>query len=147
MWCRIFCLKETAPEPNALADGLRKLGYAVEEVKTDADELGWFHLELTTSAGAFILDRYLADEGIRGDLNSWAAWLEEHAGVHAGWLMQHMIGTRQLITLRRDDRGDDEVARSLSHQLAIGLAAETGVYQIDGEGFFDHGTRLVSEEP
>ena len=79
-----------------------------------------------------------AEEGIRAKLNSWAAWLETiESNPNHVWLMQHMISTRQLITIRRDDPGEDGQTRRFFHWLANELAEKTeGVYQVDGQGFF-----------
>ncbi len=147
MWCRIFALSETAPEPEAIVQHVRSYG-SDAEVKADSDDRGWFHLELATSVGVFLLiDRYFAEEGIRDDLNTWAAWLEENAGAEADRLMQHMISTRQMITMRREDRGRDQPSRDICHDMAVYLACfSDGVYQVDDEGFFDaRGKQIVRE--
>jgi hypothetical protein len=145
MWARVFADRNEAPAPEALVEHLRGAGYAAE-ARTDADELGWFHLELSSSAGNVTLDRYGADEGIRNDLNSWAAWLEIHGGAHAARLMQHLIGSQQIVTLRILHEIDDELRRLLHTVLRLIATATGGVYQLDGEGFFDAaGTLLVAE--
>src|SRR5918992_682681 len=115
MWCRVFAHLETSPDADAIAAHVRGLGHACE-ARTEADALGWFHLELATNLGHLTLDRFQADEGIRNDLNSWAAWLEIHAGERAESLMQHMIATRQIITLRCQEM-PDEPLRPLLKQL------------------------------
>lgn len=145
MWCRVFGMNEAVSAPATIAEHLRGHGLPVE-VQTEADEQGWFHLELTSAGGVYLLDLYRPDD-IRDDLNTWAAWLEENAGDQATALMQRMIGTRQLITLRREDRGDDAESRRFCHELARCLAQQCdGIYQIDGEGFFDdRSNRLVPE--
>jgi len=144
MWARVFREDESALSPEAIAERLRSLGYATEAC-ADADDLGWFHLDLRTNVGAMTLDRYLADEGIRDDLNTWAAWLESHAGADAPRLMQHMISTRQIITLRCQDEVEPDLRRLL-HQTLTLLTQPSGLYQLDGEGFFGaSGALLVSE--
>lgn len=146
MWCRVFCLNDTAPEPDAFRERLTDRGHRVG-VTAEIDEQGWwFHLKLHGSSGVYLLDRYWHDD-VRDDLNTWAAWLEEKAGDKATDLMQRMIGTRQLITMRREDRGDEPEARRFCHEVARWLAQQCdGIYQIDGEGFFDQqGNRLVVE--
>src|SRR5262245_64812489 len=103
MWCRVFALNDIAPEPEAFVERLRSVGQPAV-VEAEIDEQGWwFHLELHSSSGIYLVDRYRHDDGIRDDLNTWAAWLEENAGDKATVLMQRMIGTRQLITMRRED--------------------------------------------
>jgi hypothetical protein len=146
MWARVFAAVDSAPSPDAIVAHLNASGHAAQ-ARADTDAHGWFHLELSTAAGALTLDRYGANEGIRDDLNAWAAWLEIHAGAHADRLMQHMIGSQQIITLRCLQDVDDELRRVL-HDLMRLLATETsGIYQVDGEGFFDAaGALLVAEE-
>jgi hypothetical protein len=146
MWCRVFAMNETAPEPEAFVERLRSVGQPVV-VHAEIDEQGWwFHLELERSSDVYLLDRYRPDD-LRDDLNTWAAWLEENAGDQAIDLMQRMIGTRQLITMRREDRGGDAETRRFCHEVARWLAQQCdGIYQIDGEGFFRaDGVSLVHE--
>ncbi|MCI0683766.1 MAG: hypothetical protein L0Y71_16805 [Gemmataceae bacterium] len=147
MWCRVFAINEAVPAAAEIVEHLRGCGRPVE-ARADTDEQGWFHLELTGADGVYLLDVYGSDEGIRDDLNTWAAWLEENAGDQAIRWMQHVIGTRRLITLRREDLGDDAAARQFCHELARWLAQQgDGVYQIDGEGFFDSAGTLLAAEP
>ena len=86
-----------------------------------------------------------ADEGIRAELNSWAAFLETCDGPHAVPLMERTIQTRRLFTFH--DATDDELA-SACVALCRDLADYTaGFYQIDDVGFFDaDGTLLVKEQ-
>lgn len=145
MWARVFAERNEAPTPEALIEHVRGAGWGAE-AKADADALGWFHLELSSSAGSITLDRYGADEGIRDDLNSWAAWIEIHAGEHTERLMQHLIGSQQIITLRVLQEVDDDLRRLLHAMLKFIATATGGVYQVDGEGFFDADGRLLVAE-
>ena len=90
------------------------------------------------------LERFHADEeGIRAELNSWAAFLETCDGPHQVALMERAIQAKQLFTLH--DPSDDVllVCVALCQQLAI---ETVGFYQIDGVGFFDaDGTQLVED--
>jgi hypothetical protein len=90
------------------------------------------------------LDCYSADEeGIRAELNSWAAFLETCDGPHAVPLMERTIQARYLFTLHDPTGEHDRDCVALCQQIA-GVTA--GFYQIDGVGFFDaDGTLLVSE--
>ncbi len=96
------------------------------------------------------LERFLAgEEGIRGELNSWAAFLEtcDYEPKHAA-LMERVIQTRQLFTLRRPaDCADEVLAERLCVGLCRFLAEKTdGVWQADGAGFFAaDGTQLLRE--
>jgi hypothetical protein len=92
-----------------------------------------------------VLERFHADdEGIRAELNSWAAFLETCGGPHHVRLMERTIQARQLFTLT--DPTTDVVDPGCV-ALCRRLAAETaGFYQIDDIGFFDaDGTLLVEE--
>lgn len=84
------------------------------------------------------------EEGVRAELNSWAAYLETCDAPHAVPLMERAIQTRFLFTLH--DPTEDELERdcvALCRQLAHATA---GFYQIDDVGFFDaDGTLIVSE--
>jgi hypothetical protein len=145
MWYRIFGTSDVEPEPAVLLQYLRERG--IEEGKFRGDEEGWFAAEFRIRGGGSIeLNRFLStEEGIRNELNTWAAWLEtaEDNPNHVR-LMQHMIGTRQLFTL--EVMADDEVpVEDLCRFLA---QATEGVYQVDGQGFFAaDGTLLVQEGP
>src|SRR5262249_12879833 len=121
--------------------------------KFRGDDEGWFQAEMQIADAAtpLMVQRYLAgEEGIRTELNSWAAWLEtvEH-NLHHDWLMRHMVGTMQLFTI--DGPTDAESVRPVEYlclELCQFLARATaGVYQVDHQGFFAaDGTLLVREE-
>src|SRR5207237_3071387 len=105
---------DAAVSPAALQEALRALGRdAIFHVR--GDDLGWTAIDIDLGPGAppLHLERYLADaDEIRDDLDAWAAWLEtrEHEK-HNEHLMQHVIGTEQLFTLRRplDNLADAEL--------------------------------------
>src|ERR1700737_2962147 len=101
-WYRVFGTNDTQPAPAALLEHLQRQGHAVT-AKFRGDDQGWFAVQIrsTTAETPVQLERFLAaEEGIRAELNSWAAWLEtmEQHPQHV-LLMSHMIGTRQLVTL------------------------------------------------
>lgn len=135
-WYRVFGTSEQAPQPEELLQHLHQAGLPVTG-HFRGDDQGWFRAKLVPEhAPPLTLNRYLAtEEGIRADLNGWAAWLEtvEHSP-----LMQHMVSTLQLFTMRRPiDYPDDEFVERLGLTLCRFLAAATqGVYQIDNQGFF-----------
>jgi hypothetical protein len=147
-WYRVFGTGESHPEPAALLEGLRARGLEAAG-HFRGDDQGWFHAELNPATGgpAVLLECYLsAEEDIRNELNSWAAWLETAGeGEEHVRLMQHMITTARLFTVRpADGSEDDPLCVALCQLLA---AASAGVYQIDGLGFFDaEGKLLVAEE-
>src|SRR5579884_2408487 len=101
-WWRVFGTIETGPEPAAVLQRLYDLRLPVRG-NFHGDDRGWFRAELCLNGEEPVhLERYLADEeGIRAELNTWAAWLEAQADARrSGWLMVQMIGTRQLFTLQ-----------------------------------------------
>ncbi len=149
-WYRVFGTNEVQPEPARLLEEAAALG-AVVRARFHGDDLGWFRAELTVGDDAvpLPLERFLgSEEGIRAELNTWAAWLEETGPTpEAARLMQHMISTTQVFTLGPLDPDADAEVEPLCVSLCRFLARETaGVYQVDGQGFFAaDGTLLVAE--
>lgn len=146
MWYRVFGSSEIEPSPAALAEYLHARGLAVEP-HFKGDDLGWTEGELRLPGCAVMLSRYLTKEDdLRDDLNAHAAELELIEGnPHATRLMERVIQTRQLITLRRpDETGSAE--RVLEEAVRFLASATDGVYQIDGRGWFAaDGAVLVPE--
>ncbi|HLW66136.1 MAG TPA: hypothetical protein VKS79_12565 [Gemmataceae bacterium] len=151
MWYRVFALKPDMPQPAALQEHLRLLGVETSfEVR--GDDLGWtaLTLKLAENSSPLQVERYLPEEDdIRDDLDTWAAWLEtqEHEPNHSR-LMQHVIGTQQLFTLRGPlDDADEDLLERVCEGMAKFLAGTCeGIYQIDGRGFFAAaGTILLQE--
>jgi hypothetical protein len=149
-WYRVFGSIDVQPAPAALLEQVRALGVPVAG-KFHGDDLGWFRAELAIGDDATPLpvERYLgSEEGIRAELNTWAAWLEAAGeGPEHLRLMQHMIGTTQVFTLGPIDPAGEPAAGPVCVALCRFLAGATaGVYQADGKGFFAaDGTLLVSE--
>jgi hypothetical protein len=149
MWYRVFGSNDASVEPAGLLEYLHGQGFAVRG-NFRGDDQGWFAADVQVEDQMVSLERYLAtEEGIRADLNSWAAWLETVTeNPHSRPLMQQVIGTRQLFTLHSpDDDPDEAEVRPLCLTLCRFLARETaGFYQVDNEGFFAaDGTLLVKE--
>jgi hypothetical protein len=149
---RVFGTAETEPAPVALLEYARDCGLEVVS-RFRGDDQGWFaaDLVLADETAPVRLERFLvSEEGIRAELNTWAAWLETagHNPNH-GWLMEHMILTRQIFTL---ESSSPDLERTLEEDLCLSLCqflarAMAGVYQVDGQGFFAaDGTLLVREE-
>jgi len=151
MWSRVFGRNDDTPDPAALLGHLQSLGLP-SAGQFRGDDLGWTGGELLVQAGAtpVYVERYLtATDDVRDDLNTWAAWLEtqDHEPRHRR-LMEHVIATRQLVTLRRPlDHADEATLERLCTAVCQWLAAQTdGVYQVDGAGFFAaDGTLLLKE--
>ena len=150
MWYRVFCRSGAEVKP---AEMLSQLGALAARVTPHfkGDDLGWTSAELTVEVGTPIyVERYLTQEdGLREDLNSWAAWLEtrDYSPNHVS-LMERVIQTEQLITLRKpiDHPNEgllDEICTALSR--AISQKAD-GFYQIEGQGWYSAGgDELIKE--
>jgi hypothetical protein len=154
-WFRVFGANDAAVEPAALLGHLHALGLPVAG-HFRGDDRGWFRAELVFAEDAppVVVERYLVkEEGLRPDLASWAAWLEEQEdNPHHLPLMEHVIRTAQLFTLRQpieeaDDADDPAFVEGLCTTCCRFLARETaGVYQADRRGFFAaDGALLVPE--
>ena len=148
IWYRTFCASDAEPSPAALLERLNDL--AAVAGRFGGDDAGWFRAELVVAESATLaLERFLStEEGVRAELNSWAAHLEASGdGPETVRLMERIVQTRQLFTLGRP-AGDapllDDVCLALCRFLA---AAADGVYQIDGRGFFAaDGSLLVRDQ-
>jgi hypothetical protein len=146
MWYRIFASRSTMPTPEAISEFLAGL-HKFASGEFAADETGWYRAEFRLEDASLQLERYLADEqGVRAELNSWAAWLEtrEDAGELTA-LMERMIQTPQLFTLQSSKSSAlvEQACLALCRFLAENTA---GVYQIDGRGLFTADGRLLVAE-
>src|SRR5262245_32734997 len=98
-WYRVFGGSEVEPAAAALLAELRRLGIAAP-VRFHGDDQGWFRAVIHEPDGLTILEmeRYRADEeGIRAELNTWAAWIETAAsGPVQEALMQRVVTARQV---------------------------------------------------
>ena len=150
MWYRVFCRADTEVKPDELLARLQAPGRTASG-RFRGDDLGWTAAELEVAAGSPVyVERYLTGEDdLRDDLNTWAAWLEtqDHEPNHAQ-LMEHVVQSKQLVTVRRPVDHSNEVAvedlcRAVCQTLA---AAAEGVYQVEGDGWFAaDGERLLTE--
>jgi hypothetical protein len=153
-WFRVFGLRGAAVDPAALLEHLHEQGFAVAG-RFRGDDRGWFRAELVHAedAAPVAVERYFADEeGIRAELFTWAAWLEEQErSPHHLPLIERLIVTAQLFTLSQPDEEADDGDREFAERLCLTccryLAAATdGVYQADHRGFFAaDGALLVPE--
>jgi hypothetical protein len=139
MWYRIFAALDTVPSPAGIEACLGA------RCSFDADETGWYRAELRCGEETISVERFLADEeGIRAELNAWAAYLEtKEDSPHHLRLMERVIQARQLLTVEvPDDQG------ALGEALCRHLAAVTdGFFQADDRGFFAaDGSLFVGEE-
>ncbi len=150
LWYRIFGRSRTPVEPAAVREFLQTLDVsAAIEFEPDGSE--WTSATLGFAGQSIQVERFLAeDEGIRTELNTWAAYLETcDFSPNSVPLMEHMIQTCQLFTVRRPVLvPDEELVEQMCQDLAEFLAQKVdGVYQVDEEGFFDTEGRLIVPEP
>jgi hypothetical protein len=156
MWYRVFCHNEFPVDSPALLEWLRaREPAAIGHFR--GDELGWFEarIDIPSLSSPLIVDRFLTNEDdIRGELNTWAAWLEStgETAEHAR-LMQQVISTAQLFTLHQGLDDDAEESEDSHHiqtlclNLCQFLARSTdGIYQIDGRGFYTADGKLLVAE-
>ena len=146
MWYRVFCrsLAEVTP-----AELLADLG--ASDSRFRGDDLGWTAGEVILGLGTPVyVERYLTDtDDLRDELNTWAAYLEtlNYSAEHVR-LMEHVIQSRQLITVRKplDQANEIEVERvclAICQKLA---QTADGIYQVEGEGWYtSNGTLMLKE--
>lgn len=156
MWHRVFAAIDpsAAPEdPLHPADLLEFLHDQHFDVAGHfgGDDEGWFHATLVLNDEERIeIQRYLStEEGIRRELNSWAAWAEKTLGDDkAAPFMQRFISTTQVITLRpaSEEPPSEDVAQLLVAACRYLALATDGIYQVDGRGVFSaEGELLIPE--
>lgn len=143
MWYRIFGANNVEPDHAAILEYLERIDLV--RGRFHGDEAGWFHADLLCDDLTLLLDRYTADEeGIRAELNAWAAFVEAEGGPDNTWLMERLIQTQQLFTLQGLDTSRAEL---LCVALCKYLARATnGVYQIDDAGFYTMDGTLLWRE-
>jgi hypothetical protein len=140
-WYRVFAKSDVEPDPEALRAAL-----GADTIRREDVDRGWQRLEFGLHSGeSLAVARFFRDEeGIRGELQAWAASLETLQNEpNQQMLMLHLATTQQVFTLQREGANDP-----LALRLCEALAWMTdGVYEIDNLGFFAHdGTLLVAEE-
>ena len=152
MWYRVYGMNQAPLFPADVLEFLNRQ-YPGVTGHFRGDDAGWFHAELTLLESDLRIEmaRYLAnEEGIRREMNGWAAWIEETLGEKKGgpW-MQRLINTTQVVTLRLgDEEAEIESAvDALLVNLCRYLAQMTdGVYQIDGRGMFQPDGALIAAD-
>jgi hypothetical protein len=150
-WFRVFGTKPDAPDPATLIEYLREHGTEASG-NFKGDEQGWFHAEFDLGGDwpSLRVERYLAKEdGIRNELNAWAAWIETfESSPHRSDLMQRIVTTAQLFAIEGPEQeGNEARTWELWTGLCSCLARHTsGVYQIDSQGFFNANRALLLAE-
>ena len=150
MWQRVFGRSDSGLTPAQIAEGLASAGIAcVPHFK--GDDLGWTSGELRFATGSpILLARDLTKpDDLRADLNAFAAELETMTySANAPALMERVIQTQQMVTLRKPfDHGDEVKLDGACEYLMRALAAASdGVYQVDGKGWFTADGELLMQE-
>lgn len=150
MWYRVFGLSNKDVQPGALLEHLQNHQSPITG-HFRGDEEGWFEAELACGDYPFRLQKYLiTEEGIRAELNSWAAWVEFQEVPMKLDLLERIINTQQLFTMELPDADKSAVPlQDFCARVTRFLAEQTqGLYQIDEQGIFDaDGTLLIQEIP
>jgi hypothetical protein len=151
MWLRVFCLTTPEIPPARIASTLHEAGFDVQP-HFKGDDLGWTtgELILGDESSPIGLARFLTKEDkLRDDLNSYAAELETatHSPYAAG-LMERVIQTAQLITLRKpvSHSNDAQLDRACEYLVQFLARESEGFYQIDLQGWFESSGELLVEE-
>ena len=150
MWQRVFGRSDSGLTPGRIAEGLAAAGHVcVPHFK--GDDLGWTSGELHFALGSpILLARYLTKpDDLRADLNAFAAELETMTySPNAAGLMERVIQTQQMVTLRKPfDHADEVELEAVCELLMRSLAAASdGLYQIDGRGWFTASGELLVQE-
>ena len=129
-WFRVFGNGDATVDPAALLGHLHGAGFPVAG-HFRGDDRGWFRAELLPDGGGMVeVECYLAgEEGIRHELNSWAAWLEAAGeGAEHARLMRHMIATTRLFGFH------DDIAIRIRPDGAQGSRVDVRSKSRDGKG-------------
>lgn len=150
MWLRVFSPNVTEVPPAELAEHLHALGFA-HEAHFKGDVHGWTTGELRPAVGSpVMLARYLTKEDdLRDDLNAYAAELETQTySPNNGMLMEKVIQTMQMVTVRKPIDSPDEAATERLCEAVVRFLTERtgGVYQIDGQGWFAADGMMLLQE-
>lgn len=140
MWYRVFCRTDAEVKPAELLAAVEQPGRPVAG-DFRGDDLGWTAGDLSLGSGSPVrVERYITwEDDVRDELNTWAAWLEtqDHEPNHAG-LMEHVVQSRQLITVRKPvDSPNESAVEDLCRSICQVLAGRAeGVYQVEGDGWY-----------
>jgi hypothetical protein len=152
---RVFGRNDVPPDPEAVVASIRR-SYPDLVAHFRGDDLGWFEgrFVLDAETPPIVVERFLSKEDdIRGELNTWAAWLESAGDTPTHHqVMKQVVTAAQLFTVHQTIEESEEDTPDASVEatciaLCQFLASQTdGIYQVDHHGFFAaDGMLLVAE--
>ncbi len=146
-WCRVFASSAEPIGQASLLECVAQAGIAgTATFATEGESDAWCRADLELETGTVLsIERFNAAEpGIRAELNTWAAHVEQ-AGDSSNVvrLMEQIIQTRQLFTLQVFSPDVLNHASVLCQLLA---ELTDGVWQRDELGFFDGAGKLLLSE-
>ncbi|MCS6975473.1 MAG: hypothetical protein NZM31_00505 [Gemmatales bacterium] len=146
-WFRVFANSEVVPSPETIAEGVRQT-FPHLRLTFTADEEGWLECDLSDPATGkhWLLRRYSRkSDDIRGELQSWAAWVEwQPPSPHQQPIMERLMTAQQVFVFGADaDPVSDHLGLTLMQFLADCC---NGIYQIDGRGFYAADGQLLLAE-
>lgn len=151
MWIRIFGRRVDEVKPATILAHLQEQGIPATG-RFKGDDLGWTSAEICSSStdSPILVQRYLTEEdALRDDLNTWAGYLETlNYSPNNVLLMERMIQTQQMITIRKPTAHPNEVLlEKLCDTLSRFLAGTIDAfYQIDKVGWHEaNGDMLIQE--
>jgi hypothetical protein len=150
MWYRVFCRSADTLEPRELVARLTSHARPVRgDFQPDGREWRTGALKLGGGTPVYVERFRTAEDDLRNDLNTWAAVLEtmDHSPNHAR-LMEHVIQTQQLFTIRKPlDHANESALDDVCRRLCLELAgAGDGVFQVEDEGWYSEGGTLLLRE-
>lgn len=144
-WYRVFGRSDAIPTSADIERCLADVGLSVR-LSFVENATGWNVGRLEIGETIIELTRWHADEeGIRAELNSWAAYVEScEESPRSAALMEQLIQSRQLIYFEEPTPDVREVCTQLSQCLA---RLADGCYHVEGEGFFTAEGALLLAAP
>lgn len=137
---RVFAGNDASPELAALVNALRQdhpdVTYGMDE-----DAKGWYTCRINLGSDTLVIERFLRDEdGIVGQLQAWAAWVESQVRPDLDGLTALLATCRQVFVISGSAHAKGLVAVDAARWLT---ASVEGVYQVEATGFFDRSGALL----
>src|SRR5439155_13834880 len=109
---RIFAATDFSPSPRDLLREFQAK-HPTATFTVEEDDQGWFSCRLQVGDATYVVDRFLREEdGIVGQLQGWAAWVESRSTSAAHERLTALLATaRQVFVIHRssaDGHGVDD---------------------------------------